>query len=105
MHRKQSTLDLHRKLNRHAPTVMIGGIFLFFSVLLYISLCSSDCYNTSPHSDVHSHHKEEDEEEKPLLFKPAAQRFRHDCYLLVLILTGNVKFRHAGADTGQNLYR
>lgn len=37
------SLSLERKLNKHATTVLIGGLFLSMSLLFYLSFCSMPC--------------------------------------------------------------
>ena len=39
----RNSYSIERRLNKHAPTVLIGGIFLCFSVLMYLSLCNMTC--------------------------------------------------------------
>ncbi|OWF56163.1 beta-1,3-galactosyltransferase 6-like [Mizuhopecten yessoensis] len=41
--RSSSAQRLERKLNKHAMTILIGGIFLSFSALMYLSFCHMPC--------------------------------------------------------------
>ncbi|KAK3097756.1 hypothetical protein FSP39_012856 [Pinctada imbricata] len=39
----RSSPSLERKLNKHATTILIGGIFLSFSLIMYLTLCNMPC--------------------------------------------------------------
>ena len=39
----KSSASLERRLNRHATTILIGGIFFTFSVILFLSFCHMPC--------------------------------------------------------------
>ncbi|XP_069122568.1 beta-1,3-galactosyltransferase 6-like [Argopecten irradians] len=41
--RSSSAQRLERKLNKHAMTILIGGIFLSFSMLMFLSFCQMPC--------------------------------------------------------------
>lgn len=39
----RSSSSLERKLNKHATTILIGGIFFTFSILFFLSFCQMPC--------------------------------------------------------------
>ena len=43
MYSNQTRGHIERKLNRHATTILIGGIFLTFSGLMYMTMCTMSC--------------------------------------------------------------
>lgn len=83
--------SLERKLNKHATTILIGGIFLSFSVLMFLSLCNMPCEDQTYgvlHEDVVKTH----------IFSPSRQ-LTADLVILILSAPKNNKERDLIRDT------
>jgi len=55
MHSRGMTAAVTRRLTRHASTVALGMLFLFLSVLAYLSLCALPCENAKLKSHMEEH--------------------------------------------------
>ena len=82
-----------RNLNRNAKTVIIGALFLFFSVLIYMSLCTLPCENAMlrEHMEQHKHGEPYDH------VKNFAAAKKYNAFLVVLILCSPKAFNQRNA--------
>ena len=82
--RHQSSVE--RRLNRHASTVLIGGVFLTLGGLLFLSLCGMPCDDTTYalHADDHALSRSKAFWEK----HPFAPSRDLKCFLVILVLSG-----------------
>ncbi|XP_046326793.1 beta-1,3-galactosyltransferase 6-like isoform X1 [Haliotis rufescens] len=93
------SFGVERRLNRHATTILIGGIFLTISALMFLSLCNMPCEDCTYRraNDDHSHGKEKTGWGQKIF----AQSRERTAHLVILILTGpeNAERRHAMRET------
>ena len=99
MYRSVPVPSLQRTLNRHATTLMICGIFMSFSAVMFLSMCSmSDSGHTH---DTPSANEQGDDSLWPA-WKPKQQPIKREkAFLVVMVLTGpkNLERRNAIRET------
>lgn len=73
-----------RRLNKYATTILIGGIFLCFSVIFFLSFCSSPCEDVTY---ISHHHVDHDDDHGYWNKKILAPKKKHSAFLVVMIIT------------------
>lgn len=79
-------INIERRLNRHASTVLIGGLFLTLCGLLFLTLCSMPCEDKTYaiHTDEHAISRSKAFWEK----HPFAPSRELKCFLVILVISG-----------------
>lgn len=95
----RSPSSLERKLNKHATTILIGGIFFTFSILLFLSFCKMPCEDPT-YALMHEDLKDAQNQAfwKGSLLSPKRSI---SCFLVITVISApkNVRERDVVRDT------
>ena len=76
-----------RQLNKHGNTFLIGGFFLFFSILLYLALCTMPCELEQREMERYGKHSLHTGHETSGYRLPVPGQEKLKTFLVVLVLT------------------
>lgn len=98
MYTSNPSPSIRRRLNRHASTILLGGIFLFFSLSFLMAMCKVPCDNASAeyHLMKNAQRIHKDHEPKARNYSNMVHT-KLKTYLVILILTGPSRYDERNA--------